>query len=137
MIKLIHDLEKRTPLSLRRCFNIDVSEDQFYSDNDRTCHSFTRSDSRCSSSSSVREQFNSITSFIDGSNIYGSDEDTARRLRSGRDGMLVVNSGVLRESLPTRRQCGFSSSPPQKSSDLVAGDERAIVQPGLAAVSVF
>ena len=31
-------------------------------------------------------------------------------------------------------QCGFSSSPPEKPSDLVAGDERAIVQPGLASV---
>ena len=127
------NLEKNTPLSLRRCFNIDVSEDQFYSDNGRSCHSFTRSDSRCSGSN-TREQFNSITSFIDASNVYGSDEVTANRLRSGQDGKLVVNSGVSRESLPTRRQCGFSSHPPEKSSDLVAGDERAIVQPGLAAV---
>ena len=41
---------------------------------------------------------------------------------------------MSRPSLPTRSQCGFSSSPPEKPSDLVAGDERAIVQPGLTAV---
>ena len=37
-------------------------------------------------------------------------------------------------ALPTRSQCRFSSSPPERPSDLVAGDERAIVQPGLTAV---
>ena len=41
---------------------------------------------------------------------------------------------VREPALPTRSQCGFSSSPPERPSDLVAGDERAIVQPGLTAV---
>ena len=66
--------------------------------------------------------------------MYGSDEDTAARLRTGRDGQLVVNTAVRRPSLPTRQQCGLRSSPPEKPSDLVAGDERAIVQPALAAL---
>ena len=38
--------EQNTPDSLKRCFNIDISEDKFYKQNGRTCHSFTRSDAR-------------------------------------------------------------------------------------------
>jgi len=125
--------EEKTPQSLKRCFNIDISDDDFYNKAGRSCHSFTRSDSRCSLSK-VREQFNSISSYIDASNVYGADEATSRKLRSGRDGKLRINNRMSRPSLPTRSQCGFSSSPPEKPSDLVAGDERAIVQPGLTAV---
>ena len=55
-------LEDELPESLKRCFNIDISADrvgsaplqllltlplQFYRDAGRSCHSFTRSDSRC------------------------------------------------------------------------------------------
>ena len=41
---------------------------------------------------------------------------------------------MARPSLPTRQQCGLSSAPPHRPSDLVAGDERAIVQPALASL---
>ena len=41
---------------------------------------------------------------------------------------------MRRPSLPTRQQCGLRSSPPERPGDLVAGDERAIVQPALAAL---
>ena len=37
-------------------------------------------------------------------------------------------------TLPTRRQCGFSSQGTQDPEDLVAGDARAIVQPALASI---
>ena len=37
-----------------------------------------------------REQTNSITAFIDGSNVYGSDEDTANSLRSFTDGLMAT-----------------------------------------------
>ena len=37
-------------------------------------------------------------------------------------------------TLPTRRQCGFSSQGSQNPEDLVAGDARAIVQPTLASI---
>ena len=50
----------------------------------------------------MREQFNSITSFIDGSNIYGSDSETAARLRAGAGGRLRENRAVREPALPTR-----------------------------------
>ena len=82
----------------------------------------------------MREQFNSITSFIDGSGVYGSDSETARRLRAGRGGRLRTNPRVLRAALPTRQQCGLAAQQPHRPSDLAAGDERAIVQPALTAM---
>ena len=121
-------------MSLRRCFNIDISDDSFYSSNGRSCHSFTRSDSRCDTRSRVREQFNAITAYIDGSNVYGSDADTAAGLRLGQAGQLRVNRAVRGESLPTRQECGLRSEHGSKPSDLAAGDARACVQPGLTSM---
>ena len=39
----------------------------------------------------VRQQINQVTSFMDASMVYGSDEQRARSLRSFRDGKLLVN----------------------------------------------
>lgn len=42
-----------------------------------------------------REYTNNITAYVDGSNIYGSDEDRAQWLRSFRDGKLKTSQGGL------------------------------------------
>lgn len=42
-----------------------------------------------------REHMNSITHWIDGSNVYGSDEEVANRLRSFKDGKLRVQDKNL------------------------------------------
>ena len=75
---------------------------------------------------------NGITAFVDGSNIYGSDVERSKQLRALTDGLLKINDkkGLQATNLPTRKQCGFSSS----VNDLVAGDVRAIVQPTLASM---
>ena len=74
------------PEELRSCFNIDVANDPFYS-NKMNCFPFTRSDATCTASGQ-REQFNLLTAFIDGSNVYGSDEHRAEQLRTLSGGML-------------------------------------------------
>ena len=40
----------------------------------------------------MREQMNAITAFIDGSNIYGSDDVTAALVRQGSGGQLAYTS---------------------------------------------
>ena len=45
-------------------------------------------------------QINQITAFIDGSNVYGSDVSTARRLRLGRRGRLRVTRLESEDLLP-------------------------------------
>ncbi len=44
---------------------------------------------------SPREQVNSITSWVDGSNVYGSDDDTAKSLRTLRGGLMKTSAGDL------------------------------------------
>lgn len=95
------------------------------------CHAFTRSDHICDNSTH-REQFNGITAFIDGSNIYGSDVDASKQLRALHDGLMKVNG--VHENLPTREQCGFHVQGSFEALDMVAGDVRAITQPALASI---
>ncbi len=49
---------------------------------------------------SPRQQMNLITSWIDGSNVYGSDEETAASLRHFRNGMLKVSASEFGHLLP-------------------------------------
>ena len=105
-------------------------DDPFFP-NDK-CLPLTRSDAFCTGGP-VREQFNALTSFIDGSNIYGSDEETATKLRELSGGALKTH--ILGPVLPTRKQAGFDSDgESHHPQDLVAGDVRALEQPALAAM---
>jgi peroxidase len=127
---------------LKQCFNVNVTEDLFYADKGLAgCHPFTRSDAICTGcDNNVREQFNAITAFIDASNVYGSDPVTASGLRADSWRSGQPTHGELRQhssgpAIPSRKQCGFTShSPAQDPEDLVAGDVRAIEQPGLASL---
>ena len=85
-----------------------------------------------------REQMNAVTAFVDGSQIYGSDWGTATGLRDngGLGARLLTNSEFDNvEILPQRSQCPFSRSTDHPSG-LVAGDVRAVEQPGLASIQV-
>ncbi|MEZ5534733.1 MAG: peroxidase family protein [Thiolinea sp.] len=55
---------------------------------------FTRSDTVYDASGQVR-QVNDITAFIDGSNVYGSDQETADALRSFEGGRLKMDEAGL------------------------------------------
>lgn len=71
-------------------------------------------------SGAAREQVNSITSWIDGSNVYGSDDTTARSLRTLQRGLMKTSDGNM---LPIDDE-GF----------FLAGDVRANEQVGLTAM---
>ena len=79
----------------------------------QVCIPFSRSEALCDvGESSVREQFNAITSFLDMSAIYGSDTKLARGLRTKAKDLKLKNGkwenlGTLAEgrekwNLPTR-----------------------------------
>ena len=85
-----------------------------------------------------REQMNAVTAFVDGSQIYGSDWGTANGLReNGGLGARLKTSSEFDDVqiLPQRSQCPFSFSTDHPSA-LVAGDVRAVEQPGLASIQV-
>lgn len=83
----------------------------------------------------VREQTNGITSFIDASNVYGSDAVRAAALRSGYGGRMRVSTGNL---LPTSDTPGledlFVDNGGNPEVMFVAGDVRANEQLGLTAM---
>ena len=104
------------------CFLIPVpSDDPFYSSlsSPPTCLHFTRSTAFCTSD--PREQFNLITSYIDGSNVYGSDQTTSDLLREFSGGELTT-SVALDNLLP------------DIDGARLAGDVRAQEQPGLTSM---
>ena len=64
------------------CFEINIPKgDSFFTVTQppQQCLAFARSDAFCNRT--PREQYNAITAFVDGSNIYGSDANTANNLR--------------------------------------------------------
>ena len=112
--------------SIRYCFNVVVSDDSFYTG--RRCLPFTRSDAICTKKD-TREQPNLHSAFIDGGALYGSDSDTAGKLRTGSDGTMKTHR--LGPTLPTRREAGLEGD---DQESLVGGDTRATVQPGLTSL---
>ncbi len=91
--------------------------------------SFTRSAFNPLTRSDVREQMNMITSFIDASNVYGSDAARASALR-GKQGYLKMSRGRL---LPFN-VTGLPNAPHNGPTMFLAGDVRANEQVGLTAM---
>ena len=90
---------------------------------------FTRSDAICTESGQ-REQFNIVTAFTDGSNIYGSDVRRAEGLRTMSKGFLRTHTQG--PTLPSNKQARRID--PIGPMEFVAGDIRATEQPGLASI---
>jgi len=82
---------------------------------------FTRSGSTLDDNGQ-RRQTNQLTAFLDGSQVYGSDIETADKLRSFENGELKTSEYDL---LPNRAE-----NPEQ----FLAGDTRVNEQPGLTAI---
>ena len=111
------------------CMPIMIPENDAYfrQTHNQTCMQFTRSVPYCPEtldSCITRENMNVISSILDTSNVYGSDEQTARCLRSFQNGKLLVDENNL---LPT---AGASAG----GFGVQAGDARAPEMPALSAM---
>lgn len=85
---------------------------------------FSRSDFDPSTGTSVdnpRAQTNSITAFIDASNVYGSDEERATALRTFSQGKLRTSDG----NLPPYNTDGLANAGGNSASLFLCGDVRA------------
>jgi hypothetical protein len=80
-----------------------------------------------------REQINVITSYIDGSMVYGSDAARATALRTQSGGRLQTSAGNLMP-LNTMGLPNGTGGHPQPTQFYVAGDVRSNEQVGLTAV---
>jgi len=124
---LAHDLSLTVQAEPAEPMNIEVPRgDPFFDpagEGDRTIR-FRRSSFRVDEG--VREQVNSITAFIDASQVHGSDPERARAVRA-RDGSgrLATSAGEL---LPFNRT-GLDNAPSPDPSFFLAGDVRANEQP--------
>ena len=82
----------------------------------------------------VRHQVNAITAFIDGSNVYGSDEERARALRTlDGSGKLRTTPSIHGPLLPYNTE-GFPNAGGDSATLFFAGDVRANEQVGLTAM---
>ena len=120
----------------RRCIPIpvDVHDGMFGNDtvNSGKCLSFSRSIPACqleSAASLPRGQINQVTSFIDGSQVYGSSQELARSLR-------LMTGGLLKQGGRAKSHKGnlpFQEERPEGGvlPFFIAGDERANEQTGL------
>ena len=75
----------------------------------------------------MREQINTLTAFIDGSQVYGSDVDRAAALRTFEGGLLKVSEGPDGELMPYNTE-GLANGNAFRISEndmFLAGDVRA------------
>ena len=83
-----------------------------------------------------RQQVNSITSFLDASQVYGSDAARAAALRTGAGGQLKTSAGNLLP-LNTMGLANGDNGDPAHDQYYVAGDVRVNEQTGLTAIQTL
>ena len=109
-------------------------EDPFYSQFGVKCLDFTRSDTHCAEDQD--QQINTVTAFLDGSTIYGTSEKRAMMLRGDekREGGRLIGNAHLPQFLPSKFDLNMKTSPSDKSTDFVAGDDRVETQASLTSI---
>uniref|UniRef100_A0A8C5LQI4 Eosinophil peroxidase n=1 Tax=Leptobrachium leishanense TaxID=445787 RepID=A0A8C5LQI4_9ANUR len=123
------------------CFPLRIPPNDPRYKNQSDCIPLFRSSPVCNPDSPLREQINILTSFIDGSQVYGSDYALATHLRNNTNefGLMAINQNFTDNGLPYlpfqtdgEDFCVLTN----KSSGIpcfVGGDPRVSEQPGLTA----
>uniref|UniRef100_T1IJ78 Peroxidase n=1 Tax=Strigamia maritima TaxID=126957 RepID=T1IJ78_STRMM len=119
------------------CFPIVIArDDPFYGPTGQTCMEFVRSlpaaSERKSCEFGFRDQLNEVTSFLDGSVIYGSTNSMARALRRFNKGKLKVIKCFGNDHLPFINP--NSSSCDKPFQNFFTGDIRATEQAHLSSL---
>ncbi|XP_023794784.1 eosinophil peroxidase-like isoform X1 [Cyanistes caeruleus] len=115
------------------CFPIQIPPNDPRITNRRDCLPFFRSAASCTRGRAVREQINALTSFLDGSVVYGSEVAVAERLRdrSSQRGLLAVNHNFTDRGRaympfgPMRKEPCLKASGAAQIPCFLAGDTRA------------
>ncbi|NWH58032.1 PERM Myeloperoxidase, partial [Geococcyx californianus] len=121
------------------CFPIKIPPDDPRIKNTKDCLPFFRSAATCSNGRATRDQINALTSFLDGSVVYGSEVPLANKLRDWTNqlGLLAVNRNFTDQG---REYMPFGSLPKEpclvvsreaKIPCFLAGDSRANEMLGL------
>uniref|UniRef100_A0A8C5LS64 Peroxidase n=1 Tax=Leptobrachium leishanense TaxID=445787 RepID=A0A8C5LS64_9ANUR len=121
------------------CFPIPIPKDDSQFKNQSDCLPVTRTAAACNLECDTRQQINGLTSYIDGSFIYGSDPQTALMLRNMTSnlGLLNVNPHFRDGNLPYLpfNPAAEDACSTKKGTDTFkcfkAGDSRASEQPGI------
>lgn len=130
---LDHDLSLTPVSELVEPFNIKVpAGDPFFDPAGTGTVEIGLERSHGESIEGVRQQFNEITAFIDASNVYGSDDERARALRTlDGTGRLKMGEANL---LPFNVDALPNAPSAQAADFFVAGDFRVNEQVGLTAL---
>ncbi|KAM9320282.1 myeloperoxidase [Gastrophryne carolinensis] len=127
------------------CFPLRIPPNDPRIKNRQDCIPLFRSSPACTPGSPVREQMNILTSYIDASQVYGSTNELANKLRNKNNqlGLMAVNNRFEDNGLPylpfvtkeKNENLDFCEQT-NKTSGLpcfLAGDGRVSEQPGLTA----
>ncbi|XP_064466102.1 uncharacterized protein LOC135377535 [Ornithodoros turicata] len=122
------------------CFPIRVSQsDPSFSSRAQTCLEYARSCPalRTGCTLGPREQVNQVTSFLDGSVIYGSSEQEANRLRTFHNGELKVQKTRSGRDLLPPDDDGRDCKSSEESRCFMSGDIRANENVGLMIMHII
>lgn len=122
-----------------QCLPIVVREnDPFYSRFNQNCINFVRSAMCPNCLLGPRQQTNQVSSFVDGSHIYGTDRNASMGLRtnSGDGKLLTVMNSQFGQLLPpsSNPNSDLCSLPDENMVCFRSGDPRVNQQPGLTSL---